>query len=167
MFLFFYCVASIVTFDPHTYPLSPANPEIPFVSRSITHGRLTSNPSTLPSLLRREFDDVSIDLSNRLTGQIEHARGTPYDKDRFRQVFLIKKHILSDGVRKIVNINVKQQIVPKNDESGSNGSGNVDLGMKALLFCILFLLAGLVFTTTVKMYQNVVKTNNYHGGVKT
>lgn len=59
---------------------------------------------------------------------------------------------MSDGFRKIVNINVKQQIVPKESVESSG-----DLGVKALLSCIVFLMVGLVVTTSMKMYRSIVK----------
>jgi hypothetical protein len=129
---------------------------VPF-SRSITHGKLMTNPSNFVEVIGHEFDDVGKDLKTRLTGQIENARGTVYDKERFKQVFFIKKHIVSDGFKKVVNINIKEKIVPRENISVDK----TDYGVVSLLACIAFLLLGLVFTTSMKLWENFLKPNKY------
>lgn len=145
------------TFSPQKvrYPGAPQK-----FNRSIVRGKLNANPSNFKDILTHEFKDVSKDLGNKLIGQMEHVKDAEYDRLRFKQVFLIKKHVVNDGKRKIVNINVKERMVPR--ENAQEDTKN-DLGTYALLGCILFLLAGLVFTTTIKMYQNVIRKGYFKG----
>lgn len=132
-------------------------------NRSISQGKLKANPSNFRAILMQEFDDISKELRNRLMGQIEHVQDAGYDKLRFKQVFVIRKHIVSDGKKRVVNISVKEHIVPRDALTGDADSSGADMGTYALLGCILFLLAGLVFTTTIKMYQNIIRKGYMRG----
>lgn len=132
-------------------------------NRSISQGKFKANPSNVRAILMQEFDDISKELRNRLMGQIEHVQDAGYDKMRFKQVFVIRKHIVSDGKKKVVNISVKEHIVPRDRLAGDTYGSSGDMGTYALLGCILFLLAGLVFTTTIKMYQNIIRKGYTRG----
>ncbi|KCZ74775.1 hypothetical protein H311_04257 [Anncaliia algerae PRA109] len=124
------------------------------LNQSVSSAKLKASPNNLKDVLNQEFNDVSAELNNKLTGQIENlqTRGD-IDREKFKQVFVIGKHVVSDGKRKVVKINIKEQIVPKE----KNEEITIDIGTKALLGCILFLLVGLVFTTTMKVYQGFLK----------
>lgn len=132
-------------------------------NRSISQGKFKANPNNFRAILMQEFDDISKELRNRLMGQIEHVQDAGYDKLRFKQVFVIRKHIVSDGKKKVVNISVKEHIVPRDAFASDADSSGGDMGTYALLGCILFLLAGLVFTTTIKMYQNIIRKGYIRG----
>lgn len=132
-------------------------------NRSISRGKFKANPSNVRAILMQELDDISTELRNRLMGQIEHVQDAGYDKMRFKQVFVIRKHIVSDGKKKVVNISVKEHIVPRDALAGDTDGSSGDMGTYALLGCILFLLAGLVFTTTIKMYQNIIRKGYIRG----
>lgn len=125
------------------------------MNQSISSGKLKASPDNLRDVLNHEFNDVSAELNNKLTGQIEnlHTRAD-IDREKFKQVFVIGKHIVSDGKRKVVKINIKEQIVPKEIKTEES---KIDIGTRALLGCILFLLVGLIFTTTMKVYQGFLK----------
>lgn len=132
-------------------------------NRSISQGKFKANPSNVRAILMQEFDDISKELRNRLMGQIEHVQDAGYDKMKFKQVFVIRKHIVSNGKKKVVSISVKEHIVPRDVHAGDTDSSGGDMGTYALLGCILFLLAGLVFTTTIKMYQNIIRKGYIRG----
>ncbi|RVD91408.1 hypothetical protein TUBRATIS_21400 [Tubulinosema ratisbonensis] len=125
------------------------------MNQSISSAKLKASPDNLKDVLNHEFNDVSAELNNKLTGQIENLQTrADIDRERFKQVFVIGKHIVSDGKRKVVKINIKEQIVPKEPRSEDV---KIDIGTRALLGCILFLLVGLIFTTTMKVYQGFLK----------
>lgn len=118
--------------------------------RSITEGKINTSQEHLNSILHRELGDVSADVSKKVEQAIGNAsRATPHN---FKEVIIIKKRILSDGKRKIVNLNVQEKLVPKIVRNDMR-----DFGTRAFIGGLLFLLAGLIFTTTIKTYQNWIK----------
>ncbi|KAM0685402.1 hypothetical protein COBT_003388 [Conglomerata obtusa] len=120
--------------------------------RSITQGKINTSSKNLNKILHRELGDVSADLSNKVEQAIGNvSRQTPHN---FKEIIIIKKRILTDGKRKVVNLNVREKLVPKNQEF-DNGYSN--FGMRALIGGILFLIAGLIFTSSIKMYQSYIK----------
>ncbi|TBU13660.1 hypothetical protein CWI38_0369p0030 [Hamiltosporidium tvaerminnensis] len=124
--------------------------------KSITQGKVKTSPKNLTNLLHHEFDDVSVDLNNKITNTIQNMHSPLFDPHKYKEVIVIRKRILQDGKRKIVNLNVSEHVVPK-EVIQSEEEISRDFGLRALLGGIVFLLAGLVFTSTVKMYQQYVK----------
>lgn len=116
--------------------------------RSIRYGKVKTDPENIKAILDKELDGISPDLNSKITKSIEQNK---IDRNRFRDVFLIKKRVIQDGNRRIVSFNIKERIIPKSSLQ------NNDFGTWALLWGILLLLAGLVFTTTIKMYQNLIR----------
>lgn len=120
--------------------------------RSITHGHINTSQQNLNNVLHKELNDVSADLSNKVEQAIGNvSQNTP---NNFKEVIIIKKRILTDGKRKVVNINVRDRLIPRTDEPAS------EFKTRAVLAGILFLVAGLVFTSIAKMYQIWIK-NRY------
>lgn len=125
--------------------------------RSLRVGSLKVNPENVSDVLYREMADMSPDLHDKLASTLAHNN---VDHKKYRDFFLIKKRVIDDGKRRIINFNIREKIVPKEIQEGVGISR--DLVIKALLGGIMFLLAGLVFTTTLKMYQSIVKNNYFN-----
>ncbi|WUR04251.1 uncharacterized protein VNE69_08009 [Vairimorpha necatrix] len=138
--------------DNKSTDLSPLNVKVPKnVQRSIRYGKIKTNPENLETLIQHEMEDISPDVHNKVRNKLANSN---VDRSRYRDVFFIKKRIIQDGNRRIVSFDIKEKIIPKN---GVSDPVNKDLSLRVILAGILFLLAGLVFTTTMKMYQNVFK----------
>ncbi|KAF9760849.1 hypothetical protein NGRA_2985 [Nosema granulosis] len=119
--------------------------------RSIRYGKIMTNPENLETLIHNEMHDISPDMHYRISKKL--ATNT-VDRNKFRDLFLIKKRVIQDGKKKIISFNIKEKIIPK---VSTLDQMNKDFGLRAILAGILFLLAGLVFTTTMKMYQNIFR----------
>lgn len=124
--------------------------------RSLRVGRFRTDPESVGDLLYREMADMSPDLHSKLATTLAHNN---VDHKKYRDLFLIKKRVIDDGTRRIINFNIKEKIVPRAEEDEFSISR--DLGTRALLGGIMFLLAGLVFTTTLKMYQSIIRKNYF------
>ena len=143
-----------------TQDFQPLNVKIPKNAfRSIRYGKIKTNPENLETLIQHEMEDISPDLHNKIRKRLAKSN---VDRSRYKDLFFIKKRIIQDGDRKIVSFDIKEKIIPKNPDSEHI---NKDVSLRVILAGILFLLAGLVFTTTMKMYQNIFKKNvfNYDG----
>lgn len=122
--------------------------------RSIRYGKIKTNPENLETLIQHEMKDISPDLHNKITKKLANSN---VDRTRYKDLFFIKKRIIQDGKRKVVTFDIQEKIIPKN---GPIDPLARDFSLRIMLAGILFLLAGLVFTTTMKAYQNVFK-NKY------
>ncbi|CAD26094.1 hypothetical protein [Encephalitozoon cuniculi GB-M1] len=122
--------------------------------KSLRIGKFKINPENISDIIHREMADMSPDLHSKIENTL--ARNS-VDRRRYRDLFLIKKRVIDDGRRKIINFNIKEKIIPKEDQETLPVTK--DFGTRALLGGIMFLLAGLVFTTTLKMYQNLMRKN--------
>lgn len=145
-----------------TYEVSSPTEELPSslnvkipknAFRSIRYGKIKTNPENLETLIQKEMQDISPDLHRKITKKLANSN---VDRSRYKDLFFIKKRIIQDGQRRIVTFDIKEKIIPKN----ASEMLNRDLSLRVILAGILFLLAGLVFTTTMKMYQNVFR-NKY------
>lgn len=124
--------------------------------KSLRIGKFKINPENISDLIHREMADMSPDLHNKIVNTLER---NSVDRRRYRDLFLIKKRVIDDGRRKIINFNIKEKIIPK--EAEEDLPITRDFGTRALLGGIMFLLAGLVFTTTLKMYQSLIRKNYF------
>lgn len=124
---------------------------------SITQGKLTANSENLNGILHKELDDISVELGNKITNAIGQMREDNIDREKYKEVIFIKKRILNDGNKKIVNVNVSEKLIPKNEPVFGNDFKyepiSRDFGTRAFLAGFLFLIAGLIFTTSLKIYQ--------------
>ncbi|KAM0677524.1 hypothetical protein BDAP_001850 [Binucleata daphniae] len=119
--------------------------------RSITRSKINTSPKNLNNVLHKELGDVSADLSNKVEQAIRNvSKQTPQN---YKEIIIIKKRILSDGKTKVVNLNVREKVVPKTKIEDTEN----DFGTRALIGGVLFLIAGLIFTTSLKIYQTHVK----------
>ncbi|EOB15547.1 hypothetical protein NBO_2g0039 [Nosema bombycis CQ1] len=135
------------SFDPRIQLKTPKN-----ATRSIRYGKIKTNPENLETLIQNEMHDISPDLHYKISKKLEQ---NTVDRNKFRDLFLIKKRVIQDGKKKIISFNIKEKIIPK---TAAIEEINKDFGLRAMLAGIVFLLAGLVFTTTMKMYQSMIKT---------
>lgn len=120
--------------------------------RSITHGHINTSQQNLNNVLHKELNDVSATLSNKVEQAIDNvSQNTP---NNFKEVIIIKKRILTDGKRKVVDLNVRERLIPK----AQNEIG--EFKIRAVQAVILFLVAGIVFTSIMKIRQMWVK-NGY------
>ncbi|EJW02398.1 hypothetical protein EDEG_00292 [Edhazardia aedis USNM 41457] len=122
--------------------------------RSISKGKITTDSSNLNTILNRELSEVSKDMKNKVQQAIGNLRtNTPQN---YKEVIIIKKRILSNGKRKLINVNVQDKVVPKDDVVVRN-SNFKDFGVRAVAGGILFLIAGLLFTSSIKVYQTWIR----------
>lgn len=125
---------------------NPINfPQQQSISRSI----LFTNKNSLPMILNKEFNDISQDLNNKLTSSIyNNNRRNNIDHDKYRELIVIKKRVLSDGKHKIVDLDVSGRVVPRN---------NQESGLRLFLACVIFLLACVLFTASMKFYKSYLR----------
>lgn len=116
--------------------------------QSISRSILFTSKNLLPMILSREFGDISQDLNTKLTNTIYNTRRANIDHDKFRELIVIKKRILSDGKHKVVDMDVSGRVVPRNVQESN---------LRLFLACIIFLLACILFTATMKFYKSYLK----------
>lgn len=130
-------------------------------NQSITKGKLMATSQNLNEILHRELDDVSKEIGNKIANAIDRMREETIDSDKYKEVIVIKKRILDDGNRKVINVNVSEKLIPKYNEAME--INNIvdpisrDLGTRAFFAGFLFLCAGLLFTSLIKIYQKWLK----------
>lgn len=120
------------------------SPQQQSISRSI----LFTSKNSLPKILSREFNDISEDLNTKLTNTIYNTRRSNIDHDKFRELIVIKKRVLSDGKHKVVDLDVSGRVVPRNPQESN---------LRLFLACVIFLLACILFTASMKFYKNYLK----------
>ena len=130
-------------------------------SRLVRQGAFKAGPDAVREILIEELKDVSKDLRKKFTGQIERTDRRVYDKVRFKPLFVISKHVVNDGKRKIVKIDVKKRIVPRDPSNVERR----DIAVYAFPVCIAFLLIGLVFTSIIKTYRRTLMRRNRTKGL--
>lgn len=101
-------------------------------------------------MLKNELIDLSPEVHEKIASSIEKST---VDRNRFRDFFLIKKRIITDNDRKIVTFDIKERIIPKVSESILPS----DTYIKIILGIIMLLLFWLVFMTTLKTYENILR----------
>lgn len=116
--------------------------------QSISRSILYTTKNALPRILSHEFNDVSQDLNRRLTSSIYNVRNSNIDHDKYRELIVIKKRVVSDGRHKVVNLDVSGRVVPR--------SGREEK-VRMVLAGAIFLLAGVVFTGSLKFYQHYLR----------
>lgn len=140
---------------PYTYNATPSaknvlyNPLKPLaLQQSFSRSILLTTKNSLPKILSKEFNDISQDLNRKLTNSIYNVRNSNIDHDKFRELIVIKKRVVSDGKHKVVNLDVSGRVVPRNGKEDK---------LRMFLAGMVFLLAGVVFTGSIKFYQNYLR----------
>lgn len=124
--------------------------------QSIERERFKTDVNDVNKVLGEEM----LDLSPEVHGQIASSiRSNKVDRERYRDLFLIKKRIITDGDHRIVTFDIKERIIPKPHAPVLSK----DPYTKMLFAGIMILLMSLVITTTMKMYQTVLKQRCIEG----
>lgn len=123
------------------YNIPSTLPQQQSISRSI----LYTPKNSLPMILSKEFNDISQELNTKLTNSIYNTRRENIDHDKYRELIVIKKRVLSDGKHKVVDMDVSGRIVPRIAKDG---------GLRMFLACLIFLLACVLFTASMKFYKS-------------
>lgn len=118
------------------------------ITTTTTKSVMFTSRNSLPLILSREFNDISQDLNTKLTNTLYNTRNNNIDHEKFRELIVIKKRVLSNGKHKIVDLDVSGRVIPKNS-SESN--------IRLFLACIIFLLACILFTASMKFYKSYLK----------
>ncbi|KAM0671833.1 hypothetical protein CWI42_121720 [Ordospora colligata] len=121
--------------------------------KSLKIGKFKANPENISTLLDREMADMSPGLHEKLVSTLAH---NGVDRKKYRDLVMIRKRVTDDGKRKVVNLNVKEKIIPKVLQD-DDFAPNSDFITRALIGGAMFFLVGLVFTTTLKMYRSIIK----------
>lgn len=122
----------------------------------VTQTRSLFTPNSVYPPTINNVESLSTDVVNMLINQIIQSRGTDFDRTRFRRTFLVRKHIINDGNKKIVRIAVNEQFIPR-EPVRSIGKSNVL--MYVLIGCVVLLIAGLMFRKTVRLCKRLVRRN--------
>ncbi|ORE00593.1 hypothetical protein A0H76_2191 [Hepatospora eriocheir] len=120
----------------------------------IVAGSLKTTKSNVGSLIKSELTGVSSDIQDNINNMIRNSK---VDRSKFRDLFLIKKHVVNNGEKTIVSFDVQERIIPK--ETGMLSIINDDSFIKIFLICVMLLLLALVFATSLKVYQSIIKIN--------
>lgn len=120
------------------------------IIKSYEKERIKIDASNIRQMLRSELLDLSPEVNEKIASSIESSN---VDRNRYRDFFLIKKRIITDGSKKIVSFDIKERIIPKISESiFSNDRYSVI--MLGVIMVLLFLL---VLTTTMKTYETLYR----------
>lgn len=117
--------------------------------QAIEREKVKTDIEDVKDVLSKEMEELSPETNGKIASAIKSSN---IDRNKYRDIFLIKKRVISDGDRKIVSFDIKERIIPKI----GGYSLNKDPLTKILFVCILILLLSLVLTTTIKLYQTVV-----------
>ncbi|KAH9410714.1 hypothetical protein HK407_12g18460 [Ordospora pajunii] len=142
-------IASESSYNSH----STDNAYLPTPIKSLKIGKFKTNPENIGMLLDREMADMSPGLHEKLVSTLAH---NGVDRKKYRDLVMIRKRVTDDGKRKVVNLNVKEKIIPKVFQDDDFVPNN-DFITRALIGGAMFFLTGLAFTTTLKMYRSIIK----------
>ena len=108
-----------------------------------------SQKSELRETLERELKDVSPEVHETLANSIEHSK---VDRTKYRDIFLIKKHVQDDETHRVVTYNIQESLIPRYVSS----IFPPDIALKTCLIVMLVLLTLLVLTTSLRLYQSFI-----------
>lgn len=110
---------------------------------------IKANAQMASHILDTEMKGMNPDVKRKITNSLNK---NTVDNTKYRHLFLIKKRTIDDGNREITEFDITERIVPKIDFPLLE-----TIYGKATFIGILFLLAILVFTTTIRLYQNIIR----------
>lgn len=103
------------------------------------------------NVLKTEIKGIHPVVENQIATSLLNSN---IDHQKYRDILFIKKHIIDDGNRQITEYDITERIIPKQPQF----SNLVDsIYLKILFLFIILMLGVLVFTTTLKLYQNIIK----------
>ncbi|KAL6121579.1 hypothetical protein NUSPORA_01481 [Nucleospora cyclopteri] len=121
------------------------------IAKTVISGKIKTDLDSAKTLLMKEMEGLSPALGEKISTSIQNSN---IDRNKYRDLFFIKKRVINDGDREIISFDIKERLIPKTPTLSLITS---DFYTKSLFICVIFLLVALVFTTTVKMYQNIIK----------
>ncbi|KAI4293009.1 hypothetical protein PAPHI01_2283 [Pancytospora philotis] len=116
---------------------------------TIEKNQIKADVDSVRDVLAREMADLSPEVHGQIASSIKSSK---VDRSRYRDIFLIKKRIVSDGERRVVTFDIKERIFPKPGYYGFSR----DALTTAVFGCVFILLLCLVLVVTVKMYRTVI-----------
>ncbi|KAI5168487.1 hypothetical protein PAEPH01_0175 [Pancytospora epiphaga] len=117
-------------------------------SKTIEKQSVKTDIKNIETLLKKEMEELSPEVNGRIASSIKSSN---VDRSKYRDIFVIKKRIVSDGTKQIVTFDIKEKLIPKILGYAFNN----DSYTKALFVCILILLLSLVLTTSIRVYQTI------------
>lgn len=130
------------------------------------NNHVAENPvfsTTYPVLgqkVQTDMQNISTVLDNQLSGIhnniktkiVDSIEKNTMDREKFRDIFIVKKTEIYDGDKRIIKYDIEEEIIPKY----SSISYNIipDTPTKILLCSIFILLFTLVLTTTCKLFES-------------
>jgi len=114
--------------------------------------KISAKIEDISTVLDDQLNDFSSDVKKKIANSIE-SNGV--DRSKYRDIFVIKKKIFEEGNKQVVKYDVDEKIIPK--YPSIIYEMNTDRVTKFILIGIFVLLGTLVFTTTLKLYENLIK----------
>lgn len=111
--------------------------------------KVRTDLENVQDVLEKQMEELSPEIYGKIASSI---KSKDVDRNKYRDLFLIKKRIITDGASRIVTFDIKERIVPRI----ATFSLGKDIYTKFLLAGILILLLSLVLTTTIRMYRVVM-----------
>lgn len=121
--------------------------------KPIMREKVITDIENISNALDNQLEDMNSEVKEKIASSIESKN---VDRSKFRDIFVIKKRILSDGERKVIRYDIDEKLIPK--YSNVIYQLNTDTQTKVILILILMLLIALVFTTTIRLYDSLVKS---------
>ena len=103
-------------------------------------------------MLETELKDVHPEVRKSIT---DNLKSSNIDRNKYRDLFLIKKRIVNDNDVQITEFDITERIIPKTPTLSSLLANSIYT--KLFFIVVLFSLSVLVVTTTIKMYQSIIK----------
>lgn len=130
----------------------------PLLSSSypVLSSKIQTNIDNISEVLDHQLSDINRNIKNKIIYSIEN---NTLDRNKFRDIFIVKKTEFLEGEKKIVKYDIDEKIIPKY----SSITYNIipDKPTKILLIFIFILLFSLVLTTTLKLYDNLRRVKRY------
>lgn len=120
--------------------------------KSFTEPTISAKIEDISTVLDDQLNDFSSDVKKKIANSIE---SNGIDRSKYRDIFVIKKKIFEEGNKQVVKYDVDEKIIPKYPSIIYEMS--TDKVTKFILIGIFVLLGTLVFTTTLKLYENLIK----------
>lgn len=115
-------------------------------------GKVVTGIENINSVLDSQLEDMNSEIKDKIASSIESKN---VDRSRFRDIFVIKKRVMNDGERKVIKYDMDERLIPK--YPSVIYQLGTDTQTKVILILILMMLIALVFTTTIRLYDSLVK----------
>ncbi|ORD94544.1 hypothetical protein ECANGB1_534 [Enterospora canceri] len=117
----------------------------------ISAKKITTDEKTARRILSHEMKHIHPEIERKITTSMNSKT---YDRSKYRELFLIKRRVIEDGNRQITEFDITERLIPRLPTISTLLSSAYS---RMIFFTVLFLLSVLVFTTTIKLYQNIIK----------